>query len=81
MARGQKCPKCGKLTFHPEGPVRECSSCGVTGWLGTGPTTTARRGKKCGFCGIGTMKQVGATENGAQLHYCFTCSATYTDSN
>lgn len=84
MARGQRCPSCGRLTFQVFGQVRRCSDaeCAAVGWLGEGPTDIPARGRKCGFCGVGTMKTVGELASGALLHRCFTCSAVYfTESN
>lgn len=77
MARGQKCPSCGKLTFQPEGPVRHCKGCRVTGWQGSGPDKVAGRGKKCLSCEAAAMKQVAVTEEGSKIHYCSACGTVY----
>jgi len=79
MARGQKCPKCARLTFHSAGQVRECSDpeCAVVGWLDSGPDDSSSRGSNCGYCGKGTMKLVTALDGGCLVHWCFNCSAVY----
>lgn len=80
VARGQRCPRCGRLTFQPSGQVRQCSDneCGVVGWLGEGPENSARRGSRCGFCEVGTMKHV-VRVGPLEVYRCFTCSAVYLD--
>jgi hypothetical protein len=78
MARGQRCPKCGRLTFHEAGQVRKCSdkSCAAVGWLGAGPTKSSTRGRVCEACGTGTMKLVSTVDN-VSVHHCSTCNAVY----
>lgn len=79
MARGQRCPKCGRLTFQPDGLGRRCSdaTCAVVGWLGDGPENSSARGSTCGSCGAGTMKVVVTIDDEAQVYCCFGCSAVY----
>jgi hypothetical protein len=77
MARGQRCPACGRMTFQEQGQVRECSdsSCGAVGWLGS-PKPSSARGKICQVCGSGTLKKVGDAGS-LSIHHCYTCQATY----
>jgi hypothetical protein len=78
MARGQRCPKCGRLTFQEDGQIRKCSdkSCGVVGWLSDGPKKSSTRGRVCEVCGTGTMKSIG-TVGKVSINHCFTCDAVY----
>jgi ribosomal protein L37AE/L43A len=77
MARGQKCPSCGKLTFQESDQVRQCSKCGAVGWIGgEGPEDMPKPGKTCGTCGKRTLKKVG-TNGDVTIMHCFTCAATY----
>ncbi len=79
MARGQRCPSCGKLRFQEQGLSRTCSGCGAVGWIGgEGPSKDSKRGRKCGTCGTSTLKKIG--DNGSiKIHHCFTCAATYVE--
>jgi len=83
VARGQKCPKCGRLTFQQEGEVWLCSrpACQALGWPKRGPRKSSKRGRKCTACGVYTMKQVGTLNTGQGVHKCFSCSAVYIDNN
>lgn len=78
MARGQKCPNCGNLTFQEEDFARSCTRCGVTGWIGgEGPKRNSARGRQCGTCQKGTLKRVASHEDVVDVHHCYTCAATF----
>jgi len=33
MPLGNKCPSCGKQTYHKDGLILRCSGCGAVGWI------------------------------------------------
>lgn len=78
MARGQRCPACGRLTFQTSDQIRKCSDkkCGAVGWLGHGPESSSARGKMCKVCDNGTMRRVGSVGE-VDIHACSTCAAIY----
>lgn len=57
MSVGEKCPHCGKQTFHDKGSHRKCSSCGCIGWGWQHPVRKVGKGKgnKCHNCGNQTL--------------------------
>jgi ribosomal protein L37AE/L43A len=78
MAKGNRCPACGELTFHRTGAVYECSNieCGATGWWNEPGSPGAGRGHTCQSCGGLTCKKV-ASKEGVDVWHCSQCRATY----
>ena len=72
--RGNKCPHCGKLTFHDNGSVHECNKCGAVGWSWRhGVSEVGKgKGKKCPNCWDQTLHHVADLE-GRPIRRCGTC--------
>lgn len=78
MARGQKCPQCGRLTLHA--PVKgtgaaTCSKCGARAWHHQAVPKGAGRGDECNICGNHTYRVI-ANLGTVLAFYCSTCEAT-----
>lgn len=78
MALGNKCPNCGKQTFHKSGPVLRCSGrdCGAVGWVSSPDPPGGGSGRKCQRCGGRTVRVVAEVEDVNALH-CYACGATF----
>ena len=77
MPKGNKCPACGKLTFHESGPYFECSSCKAIGWWSTPGAPGGGKGSKCQSCSQQTMHQIYAPGNkNVTITFCSRCKAT-----
>ncbi len=78
MAKGLRCPLCGKSTLQPNDSVYECSNeeCGFIGWgikdeivnVGSG------KGKTCPGCGCNTLHGVHELSDGKYVWRCTTCN-------
>ena len=77
MSVGEKCPHCGKQTFHDEGSHRKCSSCGCIGWGWQHPVKNVGKGKgnKCQTCGNQTLHVI-AEFASHQVRRCGMCNFT-----
>ena len=73
---GNKCPSCGKQTYHKDGPVLRCSACGAVGWIGAPGAPGGGRGKKCQRCEGSTLRSI-VTVRGVQARHCYACSSTF----
>lgn len=73
--RGFTCPHCGKRTFHDNGSVNVCSSCGAVGWSWLkGVSRVGKgRGNKCPNCNNLTLHHVLSLQNGQGLRRCGIC--------
>jgi hypothetical protein len=76
--RGARCPNCGRLTFHDEGPVSVCSdsNCAAVGWhANPGPPGSGRLNKceRCGKNGVRNMRTI----SGVTLRHCYECVTTF----
>jgi ribosomal protein L37AE/L43A len=73
--KGAACPNCGKQTFHDNGSVSECSSCGAVGWSWRkGVSRVGKgRGNRCPNCDNLTLHRVIALTTGQGIRRCGTC--------
>ena len=78
MAKGNRCPACGQLTFHNSAThkaVYHCSSCEAVGWWESPGAPGSGKGKRCESCGGSTMRAV-YTKGNLTVKFCSTCKAT-----
>jgi hypothetical protein len=78
MAKGNRCPSCGELTFHNSSThkaVYHCSTCQTVGWWGNPGGPGSGKGSKCESCGGSTMRTVYKRSN-VVVRFCSTCKTT-----
>lgn len=80
MALGQRCPECGRNTFHPPKTgtgVRTCGNpdCRARGWHGAARPKGAGKGEECRICGNNTYRVVATVSTKARIKYCAVCEA------
>lgn len=72
---GAYCPYCGERTFHDQGSLSACSSCGAVGWSWRKEIANVGKGKgnKCPNCANQTLHNVGSLDAGNTIRRCGTC--------
>jgi len=78
MPLGNKCPNCGRQTYHKDGPILRCSrhDCGAVGWISAPDPPGGGRGRKCERCEGSTVRVI-ATVNGVKARHCYACGSTF----
>jgi hypothetical protein len=76
MAKGAKCPHCGRNNFGDQGSYQKCSACGFIGWSFSHPIEKVGkgRGKACTWCGKLTLHDVVTLPKGEIVRRCATCN-------
>ncbi len=79
MAKGNKCPECGKNQARYEKGALHCGnkSCGSVSWTAFDKPSAGekRKGYECGACGKQTVHPIGVVAQ-AKIWRCSTCAAT-----
>ena len=78
MPLGNKCPNCGKQTYHKDGPILRCSNvaCRAVGWIAAPGPPGGGKGSKCQRCGGSNVRTV-ATVGAATARHCYACGSTF----
>lgn len=77
MARGNRCPSCGELTFQKRkhGAYR-CSSCKAVGWLKRPNGPGEGKGKECPRCHEPRSRQIyRSLLAGIAIRFCYSCDS------
>ena len=76
--KGQECPHCGKLTFHNDRGIHQCSRCGAVGWSWQHQPADVGKGsgKRCPNCKNHTLHWVAELESHNNVRRCRTCNYT-----
>lgn len=77
MARGYKCPECGKFAGTYKKGAYHCGSCNSIWWSAFDRPSagTPRKGYTCPTCGNLTIHPTGTVAN-AKVWRCSTCAVT-----
>jgi hypothetical protein len=76
MAKGKKCPHCGRSQLKYEGSYDGCAACGFVGWYFSHHVAKVGkgRGKTCAWCGHLTLHDIVALPHGEVVRRCATCN-------